>query len=102
MGTSSVRASAAAANPLASLQTYGQSVWLDFIRASLITGGELQRIVDADGLGGGTSHPPIFPKALDGHDAHQGSLAVTSKATPIRAHKVYELHSINASHEAAD
>ena len=49
MGT---KVSPTAVNPLASLQQYGQSVWLDFIRATLISGGELQRMVDQDGLGG--------------------------------------------------
>src|SRR5438552_3858176 len=81
MGTSSVRASAAA-NPLASLQTYGQSVWLDFIRASLITGGELQRIVDEDGLGGVTSNPAIFAKA-----AYEGVARAFVDASEARVNK---------------
>ena len=102
MGTSSVRASAAAANPLASLQTYGQSVWLDFIRASLITGGELQRIVDADGLGGVTSNPAIFAKAIDGSDDYKTSIEEISKDPSIGAKRVYELLAIKDIQGAAD
>jgi len=39
-------------NPLLVLQEFGQSVWLDYIRRSLITSGELQRLIDEDGLRG--------------------------------------------------
>ena len=53
-------------NPLKELGRHGQSVWLDFIRRSLIEGGELQRMIDEDGLGGVTSNPAIFEKAITG------------------------------------
>src|SRR5690348_13441552 len=53
----------AAKNPIQALQDYGQSVWLDYIRRSLITSGELQRLIDEDGLLGVTSNPSIFEKA---------------------------------------
>ncbi len=33
-------------NPLQQLTKQGQSVWLDYIRRSLITSGDLQRMVD--------------------------------------------------------
>src|SRR5215470_13518585 len=55
-----------AKNPLQSLQDYGQSVWLDYIRRSLITSGELMRLRDEDGLRGVTSNPTIFEKAIAG------------------------------------
>src|SRR4029077_16848342 len=38
------------ANPLRGLSDFGQSVWLDYIRRSLITSGELKRLVAEDGL----------------------------------------------------
>ncbi|HEU0091809.1 MAG TPA: bifunctional transaldolase/phosoglucose isomerase [Vicinamibacteria bacterium] len=87
---------------MASLQTYGQSVWLDFIRASLITGGELQRIVDADGLGGVTSNPAIFAKAIDGSDDYKTSIEEISKDPSIGAKRVYELLAIKDIQGAAD
>ena len=43
-------------NPLKTLQNYGQSVWLDFIRRNLIKSGELGRMIDEDGL---RESPPI-------------------------------------------
>ena len=57
---------AKAVNPLKRLQQFGQSVWLDYIRRSLITSGELQRLIDEDGLRGITSNPSIFEKAISG------------------------------------
>jgi len=46
------------------LQKYGQSVWLDQISRSLLTTGELKRLIDEDGLRGMTSNPTIFQKAI--------------------------------------
>jgi len=53
-------------NPLQQLAEQGQSVWLDFMRRSLVTTGELQRYIDNDGLKGLTSNPTIFQKAVEG------------------------------------
>ncbi|MCH8022524.1 MAG: bifunctional transaldolase/phosoglucose isomerase, partial [Thaumarchaeota archaeon] len=43
----------------------GQAIWLDYIRRSFITSGELQTLVD-QGLSGVTSNPTIFEKAIAG------------------------------------
>ncbi len=64
----------AVANPVAALHTFGQSVWLDFIRRSLIAGGELKRMVEDDALGGVTSNPAIFEKAIDGSDDYRAAI----------------------------
>ncbi|MGD8394394.1 MAG: transaldolase, partial [Candidatus Eiseniibacteriota bacterium] len=61
-------------NPLRTLKTYGQSVWLDLLRRSLITGGMLERLVDEDGLSGITSNPKIFDKAIEGSDDYDADL----------------------------
>ncbi|MCZ6906892.1 MAG: transaldolase, partial [Deltaproteobacteria bacterium] len=53
-------------NPLKALHGYGQSVWLDYIRRSLLTSGELARLIEEDGLRGVTSNPAIFEKAITG------------------------------------
>ncbi len=39
-------------NPLLALREHGQSVWLDYIRRSFVTGGEFARLVREDGLAG--------------------------------------------------
>lgn len=53
-------------NPLRELAAHGQSVWLDYIRRSLITSGELARLIAADGLRGITVNPTILEKAIAG------------------------------------
>ena len=56
--------SKATKNPLKELLDYGQSLWLDYIRRDLITGGQLKKLIDEDGLRGMTSNPAIFEKAI--------------------------------------
>ena len=51
-------------NPLWRLRDLGQSVWYDYIRRDLYTGGELARLIRDDGLAGMTSNPTIFQKAI--------------------------------------
>ena len=51
-------------NPLQKLSALGQSVWYDYIRRDLYTGGELRRLIEEDGLSGMTSNPTIFQKAI--------------------------------------
>lgn len=43
----------------------GQSPWLDNLKRSYLTGGELQRLIDG-GIRGLTSNPTIFQKAIQG------------------------------------
>ena len=53
-------------NPLVELHRFGQSFWYDNMSRSLITSGELARLVKEDGLRGMTSNPTIFEKAIAG------------------------------------
>ena len=62
-------------NPLKQLARFGQSIWLDYIRRSLMTSGELRRMVQEDGLGGMTSNPSIFEKAIEGGEEYADYLA---------------------------
>jgi len=55
-------------NPLQQLAQEGQSIWLDFMRRSLVTTGDLQRLIDNDDLKGLTSNPTIFQKAVEGSE----------------------------------
>jgi transaldolase/glucose-6-phosphate isomerase len=101
--TESPTGSAAVANPVAALRQYGQSAWLDFIRRSLITGGELKRLVDEDGLGGVTSNPAIFEKAIDGSDDYAAAIQEISDRHPgLGAKAVYERLAIKDIQDAAD
>jgi transaldolase len=60
---------------LAALTAAGTSVWLDQIRRSLITCGELQRLVDELSLRGVTSNPAIFEKAILGSTDYDEQIA---------------------------
>lgn len=51
-------------NPLNKLEMLGQSIWLDYIRRDLIANGELERLINEDGILGMTSNPAIFEKAI--------------------------------------
>ena len=69
-------------NPLLELREAGQSVWLDFLRRGLITGGGLERLINEDGLSGVTSNPSIFRKAISGStDYDQPVRALVEKGT---------------------
>jgi len=51
-------------NPVLELQSLGQSIWIDFISRGLISSGELQRLIEEDGVSGVTSNPSVFEKAI--------------------------------------
>jgi len=56
-------------NPLLKMETFGQSLWMDFLRRSMLKTGELERLIAGDGVSGITSNPSIFDKAIAGsHD----------------------------------
>jgi len=69
-------------NPVLKLREAGQSVWLDFLRRGLVTGGGLEKLIDEDGLSGVTSNPSIFRKAISGStDYDQPVRALVEKGT---------------------
>src|SRR2546429_3052368 len=63
-----------AKNPLFELYEAGTSVWLDYIRRSLMTSGELQRMIEDDAVVGMTSNPTIFEKAIGGSSDYDDTL----------------------------
>ncbi len=66
-------------NPLLSLETFGQSVWLDFLSRHALDNGEIQGLIDQDGASGLTSNPSIFEKAIAGsHDYDSAMHALAS------------------------
>jgi transaldolase/glucose-6-phosphate isomerase len=93
---------AKAANPLTQLQSFGQSIWLDYIRRDLLQGGELQRLITEDGLRGMTSNPSIFEKAIAGSTQYQEFLDSLAGRTDLDAKGRYELLAIRDIQDAAD
>jgi transaldolase/glucose-6-phosphate isomerase len=88
-------------NPLLGLETFGQSVWLDFLRRNALSNGEIQALIDQDGVSGLTSNPSIFEKAIAGsHDYDNAirSMALENKSTA----EIYEALTIEDIQRAAD
>ena len=88
-------------NRLRALQVFGQSVWLDYIRRSLITSGELRRLIDEDGLRGVTSNPAIFEKAIAGSSDYKPILEAPG-ARSLDAKTLYEALAVDDIRDAAD
>ncbi len=84
-------------NQLAEL---GQAVWLDFIRRSLITSGQLQALVD-EGLRGMTSNPTIFEKAIAGSGDYDPDLRRLALAGDSVG-RIYEALALADIRSAAD
>lgn len=77
--------------PTRAVRKYGQSIWLDYIRRSLITSGELGRLVKEDGVSGVTSNPTIFEKAIAGSSDYDEFLGGLLKKDPhMDVHTLYE------------
>jgi transaldolase / glucose-6-phosphate isomerase len=89
-------------NPLKALNAFGQSVWLDYIRRSLISTGELARLIEQDGLRGVTSNPSIFEKAITGSTDYTKALEELSARKDLDAKQVYEALAIRDIQDAAD
>jgi transaldolase / glucose-6-phosphate isomerase len=88
-------------NPLLALQNYGQSVWLDYMQRHLITSGELQRLIEEDGLRGITSNPAIFEKAISGSTDYAVALKALTGGN-LDAVGLYEQLAIHDIQDAAD
>lgn len=70
-----------ATNHLREITEAGQAVWLDNISRALIDDGELERLIEEDGLTGVTSNPTIFEKAMGGSDRYDSALAAAAERT---------------------
>jgi transaldolase / glucose-6-phosphate isomerase len=74
---------------LAALTAAGTSVWLDQIRRSLITSGELERLERELSLRGVTSNPAIFEKAILGSTDYDEQIAELAEKG-MNAREIYD------------
>ncbi len=74
-----------ATNPLRRLNAAGQSVWYDNIQRSLLTSGELARLIAEDDLRGVTSNPATFEKAIAGSHDYDTALQSLLRRHPKRS-----------------
>ena len=88
-------------NPLSKLHSFGQSIWLDYIQRGLIDSGELQRLIEEDGLCGMTSNPDIFEKAIEGsHDYNDAVRALARQGKSVE--EIYDALTVEDVARAAD
>ncbi len=88
-------------NHLRELEGLGQAVWLDFLDRKLLDSGELQRLIDEDGVKGLTSNPTIFEKAIGEGDAYDERLKALA-AHGDAPEAIYERLAVADLQRAAD
>jgi transaldolase len=82
------------------LTQIGQSIWLDHIRRSLLTTGELKHLIDR-GLRGMTSNPSIFDEAISNSDDYRDQLSQLAQQGKS-SQAIYEALAIDDIQHAAD
>ncbi len=90
------------AERLRQLNAAGQSVWLDFIKRSMLQDGSLARMIESDGLRGMTSNPAIFEKAIAGSSDYAKDLAAAGAECAKDPKAVFERLAIADIQAACD
>ena len=90
------------ANPLRTLQEYGQSVWLDFVSRDLLKSGGLAKLIAEDGLRGVTSNPSIFEKAIGHGDDYDALIAAAEASGDLDPGALFEDLAVRDIQEGAD
>jgi transaldolase/glucose-6-phosphate isomerase len=85
-------------NRLIEVQACGQSIWMDYIKRSLIESGELKHLVQ-DGIVGMTSNPTIFAKAIADTEDYDDAIA---RLLDLDVTEIYEALAIADIQAAAD
>ncbi len=89
-------------NQLKELEALGQSLWLDYMKRSLIDEGELRTLIERDGLTGVTSNPSIFEKAIGETDEYADALKQFQAQADHSISAIYEHLAIADIRAAAD
>ena len=90
------------ANPLKQLEACGQAPWLDYLKRSLVHGGELKTMIERDGLKGVTSNPSIFQKAIGESDEYTGDIEAFLAKGDRSIVEIYEYLAMADIRAAAD
>ncbi len=88
-------------NALLRLQSFGQSVWVDFLHRGMIASGELEQLIQEDGLGGVINHPGTFKQKIAYSDAYDDAMRALLMAGK-RVDEVYHMLMIEDVQRAAD
>lgn len=66
-------------NNVKRIHDFKQSIWLDFIDRKIMDTGELQKLIDEDGVRGVTSNPAIFEKAISSSSDYDADIKELSR-----------------------
>ncbi|MGH2914347.1 MAG: transaldolase [Solirubrobacteraceae bacterium] len=86
---------------LKSLVQAGTSPWLDLLHRSMVTGGDLARLISEDSLRGMTSNPSIFEKAILESDDYAEDLE-HARGNDLEPQAVYERIAVRDVQMACD
>src|ERR1700685_381487 len=89
-------------NPVKALENHGQSVWLDFLARGFVAKGDLQKLIDSDGVKGVTSNPSIFEKAIGSSDEYDGAIGHALKRGDRPVADLFEHLAVEDIQHAAD
>src|SRR3981081_1849196 len=89
-------------NPVKALEAHGQSVWLDFLARGFVQKGDLQKLIDTDGVKGVTSNPSIFEKAIGSSDEYDGAIGTALKGGDRPVAELFEHLAVEDIQHAAD
>jgi transaldolase / glucose-6-phosphate isomerase len=89
-------------NKLRQLEMCGQSLWLDYLKRSLVESGGLLTLIERDGLKGVTTNPSIFEKAIAETDEYAEALKQFQAQEDHGNFAIYEHLAIADIRAAAD
>src|SRR5690242_8789980 len=101
-GTGAAKRKTGTMNPVKALENHGQAVWLDFLARGFITKGELNKLIDSDGVKGVTSNPSIFEKAIGASDEYDASIGKALKGGDQPVADLFEQLAVEDIQHAAD
>src|SRR5450432_4804616 len=89
-------------NPVKALENHGQAVWLDFLARGFVAKGDLQKLIDSDGVKGVTSNPSIFEKAIGSSDEYDGAIGTAVRTGDRPIADLFEELAVEDIQNAAD
>jgi transaldolase/glucose-6-phosphate isomerase len=89
-------------NPVKALENHGQSIWLDFLARGFASKGDLQKLIESDGIKGVTSNPSIFEKAIGSSDEYDGAIGKALKQGDRPVAELFEQLAVEDIQQAAD
>jgi len=84
-----------------SIRGFGQSIWLDFFDRKIMNSGELQKLINDDGISGVTSNPSIFETAISSSSDYDDDIAAAPRKK-FSSEKVFFAFAVKDIQRAAD